>query len=165
MNKIFKLSLGDPSNDGHGMYKNLFYKSNKTVKELQKAYRKSCKLTKVQFHINSDYTGLNPHGQWGGIFFKTRIFTDCDDSRIYETAKRCLEENGLNVDSINKNEIWTPRQGAVLILEFIKLSCPDFTYQQVSKPKDYKTKWYDSLAKDTGERMDALGYGLFDWDK
>lgn len=55
MNKMY-LVLGDWSGDGHGRHEKVLVESNKPVKEIQDAYKASCKLTGVSFNHNNDFT-------------------------------------------------------------------------------------------------------------
>jgi len=48
MNKMY-LTLGDPSNDGHGQTEEPLLESNKTLKEVQRAYKDSCTITGIAF--------------------------------------------------------------------------------------------------------------------
>ena len=44
------LVLGDWSDDGHGKTEKICLEFNKTVEEIQQAYKDSCKLTGINFH-------------------------------------------------------------------------------------------------------------------
>jgi len=59
MNKMY-LVLGDWSDDGHGKYEKVLVEVNKTIEEVQNAYKNSCKLTGISFNgSNEDFTGIN----------------------------------------------------------------------------------------------------------
>lgn len=53
------LVLGDWSGDGHSRSEKILLECNYPVKEVQQAYKDSCKLTGISFNINDDYTGRN----------------------------------------------------------------------------------------------------------
>ncbi len=55
MNKMY-LVLGDPSQDGHSQYDKVLFEVNKTLEEVQQAYKDSCKLTGISFNHSYDYT-------------------------------------------------------------------------------------------------------------
>ena len=62
---IYKLVLGDWSDDGHGISKDFLFECNYDVHKIRQAYKDSCKKLGVTFNHNKDYTGL-------GLGYETR---------------------------------------------------------------------------------------------
>lgn len=143
MNKMY-LVLGDWSGDGHGKYDKVLVESNKTVKEIQEAYKASCKLTGVSFNINEDFTGRKRDWMEARKYqIATRYEQGLDASRdVSDEAKQALRDAGFDVekhfaygmdednDQIEDNDViflylWT---------EFVKLSLPDLIINKI--PED-----------------------------
>ena len=78
-----KLTLGDWSNDGHGKYEEIIYKSNYPVSVIRQSYKDSCKLTGVQFNHNEDYTGNGVGTKHNSPY---KIWTEYEDCTILEEA-------------------------------------------------------------------------------
>ena len=76
MNKMY-LQIGDWSDDGHGKYEKFLLKTNKSVKEIQEAYKKSVKITGVSFDNNSNK--------------KYQICTEYGESIIYKESLDILK--------------------------------------------------------------------------
>lgn len=134
------LVLGDWSDDGHGKYDKVLVESNKSVKEIQDAYKASCKLTGVSFNGNNDFTeckrGYTEQEKY-------HIATDYEQGfNVTDEAKQALKDTGFDVekhfafgmddegDQLEENDIiflylWT---------EFVKLSLPDLIINKI--PED-----------------------------
>ena len=131
------LVLGDWSNDGHGRSDKVLVSSNKTVNEIQDAYKASCRLTGVSFNHNDDFTerqrGYNEKKKY-------HIATDYEQGLdVSDEAKQALEDAGFDVEKhfafgmdeegyqIEDNDViflhlWT---------EFVKLSLPDLIINKI----------------------------------
>jgi hypothetical protein len=57
MNKMI-LVLGDWSDDGHGICRNILVEVNKDVADVRQAYKDSCKLTTISFNNQPNFTGI-----------------------------------------------------------------------------------------------------------
>lgn len=90
----FKVVIGDWSQDGHNMYDEFVFESNKSVKALQEGYKKSCKLTGLQFNHNDDYTGLPEAKDWKTAK-QTTIWTDYEDNEISDEQLKTLKTHGI----------------------------------------------------------------------
>lgn len=123
-----KLTLGDWSGDGHGQYDEFVYEVNKTVEEIRQAYKDSCVLTSLQFNHNNNYTCLKVHNGYGT---EQHIWTDYGDYGISEFAVVKFIEVGLFEDENSYDEKYDGIQEE-LIMEFIKLSIPDLTWEEAS---------------------------------
>ena len=55
---IYKLVLGDWSEDGHGISEDFLFECNYDVHKIRQAYKDSCRKLGVTFNYNEDYTGL-----------------------------------------------------------------------------------------------------------
>ena len=134
------LVLGDWSSDGHGKYDKVLVESNKTVKEIQNAYKASCRLTGVSFNHNDDFTGRKRDYKEKQ---KYHIATEYEQGfDVSDEAKQALRDAGFDVDKhfafgmdedsdqIEDNDViflhlWT---------EFVKLSLPDLIMNKI--PED-----------------------------
>lgn len=166
MNKMY-LVLGDWSSDGHGKSEKVLVESNKTVKEIQDAYKASCRLTGVSFNDDDDdddFTGLKRDWKEKD---KYHIAVDYEQGwEVSDEAKQALRAAGYDVDKhfsfgmdedddqIEDNDIiflhrWT---------EFVKLSLPDLIINKI--PEDNSIPvingyWDDNLNV-------QFGYGLYE---
>ena len=86
------LELGDPHDDGHGKYDKILLESNVPVTVVQRAYKDSCKKTKISFNHNEDYTGENRHFT---IADEYRIATEYDEPHLYKKTYDILQKFGL----------------------------------------------------------------------
>lgn len=162
MNRMY-LVLGDWSGDGHNQYDVVLVESNKTVEEIQDAYKASCQLTGVSFNHNDDFTGR----QRDYIEKKKyHIATAYEQGfEVSDEAKQALKDAGFDVDKhfafgmdeegdqIEANDViflhlWT---------EFVKLSLPDLIINKI--PEDQSIPvingyWNKNLNV-------QFGYGLY----
>lgn len=134
------LVLGDWSDDGHGKYDKVLVESNKSVEEIQDAYKASCKLTGVSFNHNEDFTERKRNYKEKQ---KYQIATEYEQGfNVSDEAKQALRDAGFDVekhfaygmdednDQIEDNDViflylWT---------EFVKLSLPDLIINKI--PED-----------------------------
>lgn len=156
-----KLTIGDWSEDGHNQYDQFVFEVNKDVSEIRQAYKDSCKLTGYQFNHNQDFTGLNlkwPESE------SRQICTEYEEYSISDEASEKLLEFGIDVISDDSDfvDYTDPETFANLIMEFIKLSLPDLTWEEAS----YKNSELRDMAPINGwwnkELNVQFGYGLYD---
>lgn len=155
---IYKLVLGDWSDDGHGISKDFLFDCNYDVHKIRQAYKDSCRKLGVTFNYNEDYTGLGL--RYGS---KRQVWTEYEDNSITKTAFEILNNVGC-FDEIDYYEDGSEyyleeyKDCAKLIMNFIALSMPeDFTYKLIEQ-QNYECingYWNDELNH-------AFGYGLFD---
>lgn len=143
---LFKIEMGDWSEDGYGVHKAVTYETNYNVAAIAEGYRKSCRKYGIQFHdADKDFTGLgleiwDKRALWSnpdyfsapGFDEKTRdllVGTGVIDAQaVYEKTNRQGEKE-YDVD-------YDYRESADAIMRFIALSMPDdFTYE-IQEPKD-----------------------------
>lgn len=56
---LFKLEIGDYSEDGYGVHEPVIYETNYDVAAIAEGYKKSCKKYGIQFNRgDNDFTGL-----------------------------------------------------------------------------------------------------------
>lgn len=101
MNKMY-LVLGDWSNDGHGKSDKVLLESDRTVKEVQEAYKASCKLTGVSFNHNDDYTGLDRDYEDSKHY---RIAVDYDSPVIPAKSLEILKKFGFTFYDLGISEV------------------------------------------------------------
>lgn len=158
-----KLSIGDWSHDGHNQYEDFVFEVNKSVEEIRQAYKDSCKLAGMQFNHNENYTGINYDWRQAG---KYECLCEYENSVMSSNFIQKLKAVGLDVSKYaidgNDEELCFGIEGfAEMIMQFIKLSLPDLTYEEAAfKKSEIKTippinGWWN---KDLNVQ---LGYGLF----
>ncbi len=154
---VYKLVLGDWSEDGHSMSKDILFDCNYDVHAIRQAYKDSCKKLGIIFNCNRDYTGLNL-----GYKSERRLWTEYEESGISKATLGILN-NANCLDGIEYYEedgsyyIDDYKDCAKLIMNFIAVSMPqDFTYKLVQEPKiePINGLWNDELNV-------TFGYGLF----
>lgn len=130
---LVKLIIGDKHGEGHGLYDECVYDSNYPVKDLQDAYRKSCRAIGVQFHSDVDYTGTRKKYDW--------IFTEQKNNTIRKNEVEALQRHGLLSEGfLEEHNLEIDKDGCItacrsedaadLIMAFIAYSMPkDFFYQ------------------------------------
>lgn len=144
------LVLGDPSHDGHGKYRKVLVETNKSVVEIQDAYRASCKKTGLCFDGRAGY--------------KYNLCAEYEDNRLTGDVLRILEEYKFPVNELNIDED-DGGQGAyidedefvALWFWFVKLSLPDMEYHL---PKDDKIPVINGWGG-TARLNAEFGYGLY----
>ena len=165
MNKMY-LVLGDWSNDGHGHSDKVLLESNLTVKEVQDAYKASCKLTGVEFNHNETFTGRKRDWQEADDY---RIATEYESSNIPSEALVELRKFGLTdelLQSFEEDEINLNEDGSYGLSEhsfvnlwmwFVKLSNPNLVIQRASAKDEtpcINGYWDENLNV-------GFGYGLY----
>lgn len=133
-----KLTIGDWSKDGHNQSEMFYYESNKTVEEIQQAYKDSCKLTGLSFNHNEDYTELGL--KWGHPEYDLRkICTEYGDASINKFSADILLKYGIDVKEYKDEEDNDEDSYYVsldkfpeLVIAFIKLSLPDLVLTEAS---------------------------------
>lgn len=161
MNKMY-LVLGDWSGDGHNQYDKVLVESNKTVEEIQDAYKASCRLTGVSFNHNDDFTGRQRDYKEQK---KYHIATDYDQGLdVSDEAKQALKDAGFDVDkhfAFGMDEGDQIEDNDVIFLhlwtEFVKLSLPDLIINKIPEDESIPVingYWNKNLNV-------QFGYGLY----
>lgn len=156
---IYKLILGDWSEDGHGISRNILVDCNcESVTDIQNAYKASCKKLGIQFNHNKDYTGKNlPYGD------PHLIWTEYGENDMSGIAHDILEKagclNGIDVEENDRGRYYieTLEECATVMMNFISLSMPEgFTYKIIQENYPCINGYWDRNLNV------QFGYGLFD---
>lgn len=91
------LNVGDWSGDGHEKHDRVLIESNLPVKDVQRAYKDSCKLTGLQLNNNEDYTNIKRG--WEDVL-DAQILTGYEESKITPNQFKILFEHGLRVEML-----------------------------------------------------------------
>jgi len=144
MKNIFRIPVGDPSDDGHGKCDYTTIECNKTKEEVKEAYEKSCLLTGLTFTSNSDIIVDGHKISWEDDEYDDRnICVEYQSSEVSELANTILEAHGiLRFHDLYVDEL------VILFMSFVKLSLPDLEYNVINNPVDTLNI--------------TIGYGLFD---
>lgn len=159
---IYKLALGDWSEDGHGISKDILVDCNcNNVVDIQNAYKESCKKLGIQFDDDKDYSEKgykyhDPHLVWTD-------YQDNDMSAIaYDILNKAGCFDGTDIEEDDGRYHIESIKGCVLeehakvIMNFIALSMPEnFSYQIVKEDYPYINGHWD------GNLNVGFGYGLF----
>ena len=152
---LYKLVLGDWSDDGHGQTAEVLFECNYDVHKIRQAYKDSCKKLGIAFNSTEDYTGLGLKHDDNRV-----IWMDYEEKEISKLAFDTLGEancfDGIDYEETDYGyEIYDNNDCAKLIMNFIALSMPnDFTYELV-EVEEINGYWNDEL-------NEQFGYGLFD---
>jgi len=144
---LVKLTLGDCSQDGHGITEDFICDVNKPIEEIRAAYKASCKLVGVQFNHSRDFTG----GKLPRYGSALHICTEYGDCYISDSAKQKLIDNGIDVDNYMEGGKFYGSDFADLIMDFIKLSLPDLIWSKANIPS----------INDHVAISACIGYGLY----
>lgn len=155
MNKV-KITIGDWSEDGHNHYDEFVFETNKTVKEIQDAYKQSCKLTGLIFDCNNNHTGIEEldwqHPEWND----RKVCVEYENNHISKLAEKILTSYNVEVKKrYNADDFIN------LMINFIKLSLPDLQIEETTFKKSELDKipaingWWN---KDCNE---SWGYGVY----
>ena len=167
---VFKLVLGDWSNDGHGICREILFDCNYDLKTIQEGYRKSSKNLNIAFDTNAKYT--EPKLKYGS---DRHVWTDYQDSGISTEAFEVLRANNCfknvcteseldeiikeNIDDGNDEKYYfdfDSEKCAIVIMNFIAVSMPDdFTYTIVEEDIPAINGYW-------GDLNVQFGYGLYD---
>lgn len=155
------LVLGDWSGDGHGKSDNVLLLSNKSVNEIQNAYKASCKLTGLQFNHNNDYTERNLDWREAG---KYQIGCEYENSSPSEEAIEILKSFNVPMDVFEEydeedEDYCLHEDGFVkLWIWFVKLSLSEDAVLEPSEEVDQIPKINGYWDKNLNV---GFGYGLY----
>lgn len=161
MNKMY-LVLGDWSSDGHGKSEKVLVNVNKTVKEVQDAYKASCKLTGISFNHNEDFTGIKRDYTNQAAY---HVLTEYQDSELSDEVievfkKYKIDYKSESDDEDDDNEIYDDPKlwFATLWFNFVKISLPDLKFDFPTELDDIPVingYWNKNLNV-------QFGYGLYE---
>ena len=138
------LNVGDWSGDGHSKYDRIKLESNKPVSDVQDAYFKACEIT-----------GLSFHDAWYGAKTPNPVFTDYEESEIFEDNLELLRKHGVPESVLVEDEYYDPWMFADLWIEFVKIADHDLELVQIKdNTPNINGFWDDRLNQ-------QFGYGLY----
>ena len=144
-----RLNIGDWSSAGHSIVERIEIEANHTIDEIQKAYLKTCELSKVTLHNCTDKS-------------VTEVAVEYEDSRLSEEAYNKLKSVGCplthfetsNGEFDNDNNYIEEISIMVeLFMDMVSLSLSDLEYRIIEPASELNG--YDSGMNIT------IGYGLF----
>ncbi len=147
MNKMY-LVVGDWSEDEHGKFEKVLVEVNKTVEEVQNAYKDSVQLTKISFNNNNKYHGFD------GI--DHLICVEYEDKNLSDSVIERFKELGCPKD-ILENFIEKPFTDTFTSLWFwfISLSLSNLEYKTTKDEIPNINGYWD-------KNLNAgFGYGLY----
>jgi len=154
MNKFY-LVLGDWSDDGHGKSDKILLKSNKSVTEIQNAYKQSCKSTTCSFNHNDDFTGIKRDYKES---IKYCVCSEYQQTTLTPEIIKIFKKQNCpflkkleNDDYIVSQEIFVK-----LLMWFISLSLPDFKCEEIEDDIPVLNGYWDNNLNV------QFGYGLYD---
>lgn len=162
--KLFKVPVGDWSQDGHNQCENYFVETNYSAKEMRQAYKDTCKKIGLQMnHGDTDYTGL-------GLKFRDSrcLLSEYEESSICEDAVEILLNHGFEFKRVDGErdkdgnfivqEAYFDSEGVFdLFMWFISHSLPsDFEYNQVTLEAEPIIGYWNK------ELNEQIGYGVFE---
>ena len=139
------IPVGDWSQDGHNMCKNVTFFSSRPAEELRAAY-----------HASVAKTGLTFDHQHKG----EQICTNYGDAALKPAVQDKLAALGFDLSRIEDVESVQPAELADLVMWFVGLSLPDFEYTQKGRPRQKDGKVLNGYWNK--ELNVQFGYGLFE---
>ena len=155
MNRMY-LVLGDWSDDGHGKTEKKLYGVNKTVLEVQEAYKASCRLTGFSFNLGEDHTGVTgrSYEESAAHQIAVRYKQDTLSKEVYLMFK----EHGYdfsNWDVSDLEYIYIEENFEDLWWFFVKLSLLDVEYTPVEDTIPNINGYWDSNLNE------QFAYGMY----
>ncbi|MGG2091331.1 hypothetical protein AB1283_01015 [Bacillus sp. S13(2024)] len=160
---LFKVPVGDWSEDGHNQSKDFYVYCNYPVEQMRQAYKDTCKKIGLQMNHNTNYIGIEIRGFRSWRY----LLTEYEESSICEDAVEILLEHGFEFDGIDgdrdENNKFVLQKAAFseegvlnLFMWFISYSMPeDFEWEQVTfNAEPIVGYWCDGLNH-------QIGYGVF----
>lgn len=139
----FKIEMGDPSNDGHGISEKYNIICNKSTEEIVEAYKKACAKTGLTFTENDSYHGKYDYRH--PEYRDRKVCVEYEDSQISKLAIKILNENGIKISE--DCDYLDPDEFLSLFMDFITIILPDLKYE---------------IIPDKQKRLPlSIGYGLF----
>lgn len=151
-----KMTVGDWSQDGHNQYEEFVFETNKTVTEIQDAYKQSCKTLGLIFDCNCNHTGIIGLDWQNPEYEQRKVFVEYEQDELSELAINVLKQH--NIEVLDEYEI---DDFVNLMINVIQLSLPDLTMEEASfKKSELKSippinGWWSRTLNE------SWGYGLF----
>lgn len=147
----FIIPIGDWSEDGHKYSENFTVNVNKTRREIIDAYHATTKRLNISFDTN-EMRESSP----------IRILEEWEDNQLSLEAVTALKNGGVNLEPLLNCDIdndgayssVSPKDTAILFMEFIKSTMPDMEYEFVTNNNQYLFGYW-------GDLNISVGYGCF----
>lgn len=168
-NKIY-IVLGDWSNDGHSRSEKYLIKMNKTKKEMQDAYKASCKTLGISFNHNDDFTGVQRSYSERKKYQICAEYEDCTISK--ETLEILIAAGAPLADIFDEDALkWAMLDSDAeeyeslfvnedtfvsLLMWFISYSLEGFKWETTNDTVEVFNGYWDANLNV------QLGYGLYD---
>lgn len=161
--KLFKVPVGDWSNDGHKQCVDYYVKANYSVSEMIQAYKDTCKKIGLQMNHNTDYTGIESKSSWKNWRY---LLTEYEQNSISEDAIEILQNHGFNFNKMEDIDLdsdgnvtsafFNSEDVVKLFMWFISYSMPeDFYYKPfIIEAEPIVGYWNNELNH-------QIGYGVF----
>lgn len=158
---IFRLPIGDWSDDGHGQTQDYLIKSNKTVQEIRELYFQAC--DKLGFSLDGSYkkSDLSPMADYEDYIFKEETL-----NALLDFGVKIDEELVNNLREIYKTDpdewdnIVNTEELCKIVLEFIKTQDSELILEIIPEPEAPMFQFYGY--DDKKRHIGYFGYGLFD---
>lgn len=138
----------------------MIFEVNKSVEEVQNAYKAACKLTGVQFNHNEDYTGLGlGRGSWS-TGTKYQIATEYEQGGMHRETVDILKEYEGFDEHYHEDEHYNGQWYILTNFEdfwwwFVQLADPTIEYKKIDNAiPAINGYWNKNLNV-------QFGYGLF----
>ncbi|UNY39943.1 hypothetical protein KLEB273_gp141 [Bacillus phage vB_BauM_KLEB27-3] len=147
-----RLIIGDSRGGGHGKFREFYFASNLTDKQIQNAYKETCKKIQMQMHDSN----LLIDKKFKDDYWRFLV-SEFEDSIIKEEAVSLLKQYGFEFEDrvIVGDEnivILDAEETFRLFMWFVKHSEPTFEYEMI------QLNAYDINGKDSSMQYD-IGYG------
>lgn len=166
MKYLCKVPVGDWSKDGHSQHKDFYVSSNYPVKDMQQAYRDTCKKIGLQLNHSDNYMGIDGADKHDSKDKWRFLLTEYEQSSIDEKAVKILLDNGFDFgrvdgerdenDKMILQEVYFYDEGVFdLFLWFVSFSMPnDFSWEEVVQDAVPIVGWWSDLNH-------QIGYGVY----
>ena len=161
--KLYKIPVGDWSDDGHGECDNYYITTNYSASEMRQAYKDTCKKIGLQLNHNTDYTEIEGMSTWKNWRY---LLTDYEQNTIEEDALDILLSHGFDISIAEEYEeddegkivsaTFDSRGVFKLFMWFISYSMPsDFEYKEFKIEAEPINGYWNK------ELNHQIGYGVF----
>ncbi|BAR85817.1 hypothetical protein P9Z59_13555 [Bacillus thuringiensis] len=152
---LFKVPVGDWSQDGHNQYQDFYVYCNYPVKVMRQAYKDTCGKIGLQMNCSKNYTGIEdlPFRNW------RYLLVECEESSICEEAVDILSKHGFSFNNIHvedKGICFSESDVLDLFMWFISYSMPaDFEWEEFKIEAEPIVGYWNK------ELNHQIGYGVF----
>jgi len=148
MKFLHSFTVGDWSKDGHNQSDRYIFKATHSREDIVKAYLETCEKLGIRLHKESN--------EWN---VPNAFFCQYEDDSMSEEEIEGLEEKGLDLSFLDKEEIWqgmlqfTPIDVFEMFMSMVKFSIPEFRHEELDPP--CINGWWNE------DFNYQIGYGVF----